>query len=92
MLHSFEQQIKRQVNLKNEPAKRNIQLNFYFFLIFLKNSTDETLEFKEEICFIFSLKEKIGALVNALKIFEVCFSLDLFLKNLRVFKRNINRR
>lgn len=47
MLHSFEQQIKRQ------------------------NSADETLDFKEEICFIFSLKEKIGALANALKIFEV---------------------
>ena len=29
------------------------------------------IDFKEEICLIFSLREKIGALAEALKIFEV---------------------
>jgi len=40
-------------------------------LFFMKISVDESESFKEEICFIFGLKEKIGALANALRIFEV---------------------
>ena len=46
-------------------------MDLNFTLKNLKGSVDETVDFKEEICFIFSLKEKIGALANALKIFEV---------------------
>lgn len=35
-----------------------------------QTSVDELANLKEEICFIFSLKEKIGALAEALKLFE----------------------
>lgn len=36
----------------------------------LKVSVEDVDNLKEEICFIFDLKERIGALANALKIFE----------------------
>lgn len=37
----------------------------------LKAIVDDLNDFKEEICFCFDLKEKIGALADALRIFEV---------------------
>ncbi len=37
----------------------------------MEASINEVNDFKEEICLIFALKEKIGALADALKIFEV---------------------
>ena len=47
-----------------------------------KISVDETVNFKEQTCLIFGLKEKIGALADALKIFEV--------KILRSFFRQVS--
>ncbi len=37
----------------------------------MEASVNEVNDLKEEMCLIFALKEKIGALADALKIFEV---------------------
>jgi hypothetical protein len=54
---------------------RLLEINFIAFvkikIIKMEASINEVNDFKEEICLIFALKEKIGALADALKIFEV---------------------
>lgn len=62
MLESFKQHLQRQVLFEN--------FNFYVNLLSFFQVSENLETFKEEICLVFGLKEKIGALADALKIFE----------------------
>lgn len=44
----------------------------------LKVSVDESIYFQEQMSFIFGLKEKIGSLATALKLFGVSLTLNFF--------------
>ena len=50
-------------------TEKNCIAEVIFYIIYVYQSSLD--ELSEEICFIFGLKEKIGALADALKIFEV---------------------
>lgn len=66
---SFHEHLATQVSFLFNGQTLKWFLNCFFYKS--KSIIEDLKEFKEEICFVFDLKEKIGALADALRIFEV---------------------